>query len=269
MIPQAVYLPTEDPEVFESTPLAAAGWYDDGQHGGVVAALLARSIETAPTLVPMNVSRVTVELFRVVPTVPLRLRSRVVREGKRIQVVEASISDMDDLELARAVGVKLRDADLDLPPDVIPQPNIPPPPDSVATPDMSRWGVGIEGKMMFHRHGTEVREVVGTFDEPGPTTAWLRMTVPLIEGEEPAGLQRAMVAADFTNGLSRRVRSSEWLFMNTDLTVHLQREPQGEWICVEADADYDRSGRAVAFARLYDTSGPIGRSTETLYIDSR
>lgn len=269
MIEPSAYLPTEDPEVFESTPLAAAGWYDDGQHGGVVSALLARAIEGVPTLVPMNISRVTVELFRVVPTVPLRVTARVVREGKRIQVVEASMADLEGLELAKAVGLRLRDTLLDLPPEALPPAHTPALPSSVAPPDMSRWGVGVQGKVMFHRQGTEVREVEGTFEQLGPTTAWLRMTVPLVAGEQPSPLQRVMVAADFTNGLSRRVRSSEYLFMNADLTVHLHRVPAGEWIGVEADADYDVSGRAIAFSSLFDTSGPIGRATETLYIEER
>ncbi|MGA7271212.1 MAG: acyl-CoA thioesterase domain-containing protein, partial [Acidimicrobiia bacterium] len=89
-IPAAPYLPTSRADVVESTPLALAGWYEQGQHGGVVAALLARSVEAVPTLAPMEVARLTVELFRVVPLTTLRTEARVVREGKRIQVVEAS-----------------------------------------------------------------------------------------------------------------------------------------------------------------------------------
>ena len=42
--------------------------------------------------------------------------------------------------------------------------------------------------------------------------------------------QRAVAAADFGNGISRVLDWNEWLFINTDLTVHLHREPEGEWV---------------------------------------
>jgi len=268
-VPDAPYLPTEDPRVVESTPLARAGWYDDGQHGGVVAALLVRAVEAVPTLAPMEVSRITVELFRKVPTVPLRTETRILREGRRIQVVGVSAS-ADGVELARGTVLRLRATDLDLPPSALPDEPTPPPPSTVSAPDRSTWGVGpTDGRVMFHRHAIDIREVEGSFRELGPAAVWIRMTKPLVAGEDPGPVVRAVVAGDFANGISRLLHSSDWVFMNADLTIHLHRLPRGTWIGLRAVTHLDRSGRGIAHARLYDLDGPVGRSTQTLFIDRR
>jgi hypothetical protein len=39
----------------------------------------------------MQVSRLTVEIFRVIPLVPLRIETEIVREGKKIQTVQARV----------------------------------------------------------------------------------------------------------------------------------------------------------------------------------
>ena len=109
-IPPAPYLPTADPQVVESTPLSQSGWYEDGQHGGLVAGLMARAVDAVPTLTPMEIARLTVDIFRVVPTVPLRVTTSILREGKRIQLVRAYLRS-GDTELAQATAMRLRIAD--------------------------------------------------------------------------------------------------------------------------------------------------------------
>ena len=53
----------------------------------------------------------------------------------------------------------------------------------------------------------------------------------------------------------------------TDLTVYLHRQPEGEWICLDASTDVDRRGMGVAHSRLYHEGGPIGHSLQGLFID--
>lgn len=268
-IPPAPYLPTHRPDVFESTPLARAGWYENGQHGGVVAALLGRAIDRVPTLAPMEMARLTVELFRVVPVTRLHVATRVVREGKRVQAVEASLTDSDDLELARATGLRLRRAEVELPEEV--EASAPPRtlPGDIPVPNMEEWGVGESGRILFHRQAVEVREIDGGFAQPGPGSMWLRMTRPLVEGAQISPLERAVIVGDFVNGLSRLSDSRRMAFMNADLTIHLARYPAGEWVGVRATSIWEPNGRGVAGGDLFDTEGVIGRSTQTLFIDQR
>ena len=69
----------------------------------------------------------------------------------------------------------------------------------------------------------EYRFVTGAFLELGPAVVWMRMRHPLVEGEEPTPLQRVLVAADSGNGVSAALDYRRYLFINTDLTVHLHR----------------------------------------------
>ena len=67
-----------------------------------------------------------------------------------------------------------------------------------------------------------------------PPTAWFRLRVPVVAGEEPSGLQRLAAAADFPNGIASELPWDEYVFINPDLTLYVEREPVGEWICLDA-----------------------------------
>lgn len=263
-----VYLPTAAPNVYESTPLANAGWYEEGQHGGAFSALVAGHIEdTIPTLTDMQVNRATIEIFRVVPLVPLRIECEIVREGKRIQTVQARVYDPEDTLLSLAVVQRLRTADLPLPPEAASPPLQLPAPDEIDESVGEGWGVGDIGKVMFHRQAMEIREIFGGFEEKGPGAVWMRLRRPIVAGREPTPLQRVVATADFCNGVSKKLTIGEWVFMNPDLSVHLSRYPRGEWVALSAESDYGNIGRGVATGTLWDEEGWLGRSTQSLYLD--
>ena len=78
-----------------------------------------------------------------------------------------------------------------------------------------------------------------------------------------------MVAtADFGNGLSW-VLPASWLFINPDLSVHLLRDPVGEWICLASRTLPSGVGVGLAESALYDGEGRIGRSVQSLLLDGR
>ena len=265
--PTACYLPTgavgpHGGEVVVSTRLAAAEWYPDGQHGGVVSGLIARAVERTPSLTPMAIARLTVELHRVVPVTTLEVVVDVAREGKRIQTCEVKVYG-GDTELARGVVQRLRSADLDVPDSADRPPRFPDAPE----PFHRRTPFAAEVPLTFGRGGVEIQKVEGSFAEPGPATVWLGMRVPLVEGEVTTPSQRACVLGDFVNGMSRVADPTTWVFMNSDLTIHLARAPEGEWIGVEARSVWHRTGRGLATGRLFDRSGEVGRSTQTLFLD--
>jgi len=263
-----VYLPGESTNVYRSTPLANAGWYDEGQHGGAFASLVAGHVETqVPALAEMQVSRLTVEIFRVIPLVDLRIETEIVREGKRIQAVEARVFDPNELLLSVATIQRLRMVDLSVPDDAAPPPLEFGHPDEVGGDVGHAWGVGESGKTMFHRHAMEVREIYGGFADLGPGAVWMRLAVPIVAGRETTPLQRAVATGDFSNGVSRALDYNEWVFMNPDLTIHVARYPEGDWVALAAESVYGNLGRGVATGTLWDTSGWLGRSTQSLYLD--
>lgn len=263
-----VYLRGDEPNIYHSTPLANAGWYDEGQHGGAISALIAGHIEdTVPTIADMQISRLTIEIFRVITLTPLRIATEVVREGKRIQHVQAQVYDEDGTLLSIANVQRLRIAELTLP-EVASPPSLPfPRPDEAPNRVGEAWGVGEQGKTMFHRNAIEVREVMGGFAEIGPATVWMRVIKPIVAGRENTPVQRVVATADFCNGISRSLDYNEWVFMNPDLSVHVSRYPNQDWIALSAESTYGQEGRGVATGTLWDLDGPLGRSTQSLYLD--
>jgi hypothetical protein len=115
----------------------------------------------------------------------------------------------------------------------------------------------------------EWRALKGGFLEPGPATFWMRQVVPLVEGEDPSPLQRTLVIADVGNGISAVLDPRSHLFINVDLTVHLERMPEGEWVCVDAVTRPRPSGLGSAESELSDRRGRIGRGVQTLLFAQR
>ena len=56
------------------------------------------------------------------------------------------------------------------------------------------------------------------------------------------------------------------MFPNTDLQIHMYREPQGQWLGSEAVQQYGADGIGLTSAILHDTQGPFGRSEQILTI---
>jgi hypothetical protein len=115
----------------------------------------------------------------------------------------------------------------------------------------------------------DYRFVRGAFKEPGPALVWLRMGVPLVDGEEPSPLVRVMAAADSGNGVSAALDWRKWLFINTDLTVHLHRMPEGEWIGLDSETVLEPHGIAMSDTVLGDERGAIGRAVQSLLVGPR
>ena len=84
------------------------------------------------------------------------------------------------------------------------------------------------------------------------------MRQPLIEDEPDSPLTRVLVAADSGNGVSAALDYRRWLFINTELTVHLVREPAGEWICLDAITRAGPEGVGLAESVLWDERGRLG-----------
>ena len=237
---------------------ARADWYADALHGGPVAGAFARAFELVDAPTEMMVTRLTVDLMRPVPTVPLVIETRAVRSGRRIQVLEGRMQ-ADGTDVAAASALRLRIADVPVPKHARREP--PPAPDEVSAVRMKS-----DGEPWFHTHGVELRSAKQNFYVAGPGAAWVRLKVPLVEGEQPTPLQRAAVAADFGNGVGN-VLSHDFVFMNADLTVYLHRLPEGEWVGLRSRSDIDNLGFGLAQSELFDSTGAIGHGLQSLFVD--
>jgi hypothetical protein len=247
---------------FVATELTRGPWDPGAQHAGPPAALIGREIESLDGADEFQVGRVTFEILKSVPIGPVRVEAEVVRPGRRVQLVEASLSNGEG-ELVRARAWRLRTGSIELPAEIS-EPAPPPGPEQGSEPEFFATGDSVG----YHT-AMEWKAVSGAFLELGPATVWMRMRHPLIAGEEPSPLQRTLIAADVGNGISAVLDWRSYLFINVDLTVHLERMPRGEWVCVDAVTLPQANGIGTAESVLSDTDGRIGRSAQTLLLSSR
>ncbi len=103
----------------------------------------------------------------------------------------------------------------------------------------------------------------------GPGRVWMRLRHPLLPGRELTPLARLAATADFGNGVSAALPFDRFLFINADLTIHLQRQPRGEWIGLDARTLLEDGGTGLAESVLHDVHGPVGRAFQTLVVGSR
>ena len=249
-----------DGDAFVATEAALSPWSDQQLHGGPPTMLMARAVEAFESEQPMAVARLTVELLRPVGRQPLTVRTRLVRPGRKVQLVEASLWSAEH-EVARTTALRIRTANVDVPTSAEPPPRTPP-------GALTEWSGSWREGGVYHLLGVEVRtRSLDSLASPG--WAWFRLKLPVVAGETPSPLQRICAAADFPNGISFVVDPRETTFVNPDLTVSVQRLPRGEWVLVDARTWLEPHGAGVAEGVLYDEDGRIGRSVQSLLVEAR
>lgn len=275
-MPDSFFIP--DGDRYVPTELTRGPWDPDSQHAGPPAALIGREIARLDGGSDRQVGRITYEILRAVPIAPLSVSARIVRPGRSVELVEATLDD-EEGEVIRARAWRLRAGKVEIPEGLSSEDG----PGAIGTspstlrpgfappgPDEAQPGSFFDtGQDVGYHTAMQYRFVRGGFTEPGPAIAWMRMGVPLVEGEEPTPLERVLVAADSGNGVSATLDWSRYLFVNVDLTVHLNRPLTGEWVCLDAITVPEPSGIGIADTALYDERGPVGRAVQTLLIDAR
>ncbi|MBV8301572.1 MAG: thioesterase family protein [Candidatus Dormibacteraeota bacterium] len=251
---------TADGDSFVPSEHTRGPWDPAAQHAGPPAALLGRAFELLPSDGPSLVVRVTVDLLRPVPLQPLQVAAEVERPGRRTQLLRGTIS-AGGVELARARAVRMRRSSNRFSGGTGAT--------EAPAPSASVPFEPADAGPAFHLTGVEMRFAAGSFEELGPSFVWIRLRVPLVEGEAPSPLQRALAAADFGNGVSAVLDWEHHLFINADLTVHLLRPPEGEWVALNARSWLDAGGTGLAHSVLHDTAGPCGLAVQSLLVDRR
>jgi hypothetical protein len=260
---EAVFV--RDGEHFQATELARGPWDPQALHGGAPAALLIHAFERCSPQPELRLARVTYEFVRPVPMGRLLVSSKVVRPGRRVNLLEGAIHDQAGAEVVRARALRIGPSELDAlatscsglgPPF--------PGPEQGRANDM----VG-SGLPMFSTRAMEIRFVEGEFRRPGPATAWFRLRQPLVAGEPISPFELTAAAGDFGNGIASVLSWDEHVFINPDLTLYLEREPRGEWVALQSEMRVARGSAAVAESVLWDQQGRIGRAAQALLVSWR
>jgi hypothetical protein len=253
-LPAEVAFFAADGEALAPSEQARGPWSANQLHGRLAMGLLARAVESADPGRDLVCARLTVDLFRAAPLVPVTVRTEVVRESSRLQVLALTLL-AGELEVARASAVRLRPGEQP-PGTAYPVPAWDAPdPESVPAGPLPRRGGGTLQPGYDLRAITEFPPDVAT-----PTRIWVKERQQLVDGEPLTPFVRAALVADLASPMTawgdHGVR-----FINADVTLSLHRAPVGEWIGLESRGHLSAAGIGTGSCVLHDAAGPVGFST--------
>lgn len=237
-------------------PHARSAWSADMLHGRLLGGLLARALEREHAQPGFQFTRLTVDLFKNSPMVPILVETTRVRDGRRIRVADATLLGPGG-PIARASSVQLKQTahpdgivpatpawDVPIPAALGPAPAAPPRPGRWSVP-WDLWMIDETGSVNANWRGGNCRR------------AWLRDTHELVAGETLSPFVRVALAADFASPLA--VSGSKGLeFINADYTLYLRRLPTSDEIGLEATGFLGEDGIAAGQCTMHDAAGPIG-----------
>jgi hypothetical protein len=249
---------TTDGDDLVPRPIARGPW-GSTISGTYVGGLLGRATENAGGDPGLQPARLTVDLFRPAALEPLRVETSIERDGRRLRLVDA-VMTQDGKVVARASALFLRRGEQPEDPVWTSPIEMPPLPtqavDLAADFTMELWAYG--GNSATNGPSMDLSEWSGG----GPKYAWVRDVKPLVDGETVTPFIRAAMAGDVTSSLTHS-SATGLNYINADYTLTLSRLPEGEYVGLAALTHYSHAGVATGTAALFDRLGPIGSSVAT------
>jgi len=232
------YVPTE----------MAVGPWGHGQLGGTsVCGLLAHELETHRPGDDFVPARFTVDLFRPVLNEPILLRSEVVRESRRIRVVDASLVQ-DGQVRTRATAMYL--AQGEPPPGRAwqAQRELPAPTPEQAGP--------VGGPPLFKSGNRDWSRDFASGQNDERLCVWHNLNF-LVDSEPMSPFERAAFIADATS-MTCNWGTEGIGYINCDVTMTLTRLPASTEVGLRAVDQVASEGISVGTATMYDRLGPLG-----------
>ena len=250
-------------ELLVPQDIARSLWREDQMHGVATSGALARALEQAVGArgrTDLRPARYTVDMFRAPSMDPCRTSATVVREGRRLMLVDASLEQGENV-VARASAVFLLPTEQ--PEGAVwsrPERPTPPPLDLAPVSEEPRVPLfasdDVGWSRAFADHQNDSRKQ--TF----------QVALPVVVGEPTTPFQAVAGIADSTsmvlNWGSRGVE-----YINTDITLALARLPVSTEIGLSALEWVGHDGIAVGTAAVFDREGVLGTSTVSSLANTR
>ena len=247
------------PARFDPTAFVGGGWNPAEQHIAPALGLLAHLVELdhAERGGVLTLARATYDILGTIPMEAIDTSVRVIRPGRTIELVEATLSHggrpalvlrawmLQPSDTSAAAGSEL--------------PAVPGPEDVAAWDPGSIWPGGFVRSVEVRR-----REM-----EPGRAVVWVRTPASIIESEGASDTARVLGLVDISNGMTPRVDPQSMGFANVDLTAHLFTAPRGEWVGFDTTVSFGASGVGLTHSTLHDIHGPIGTVSQSLTLRPR
>lgn len=243
---------------YESTIHAQGAWNPHEQHMAPVTGIMVHALELFEPRGDMRLARLTFDILGLIPAGEFTIETTLLRPGRTIELLQAELI-AGGRTAVRATAWRLQSNDTT---SVEAYEDEPLPGVKEAEPwdGMSMWPGGFIKTL-------QGRAVAG--HRPGRGRAWLHSNHTMLDGGEPASpLVRLLGLADSSNGISARLKPEPggWMFPNVDLSIHLYRDPVGEWLGLDTTVSLSGDGVGLTSSVLHDEQGPFGRSEQILTV---
>jgi hypothetical protein len=248
------------PTAFRATEQTRGAWDPTHMHVAPTIGLLAHAIEAdrdARRDDGLALARFSVDILGTMPVGELEVEVRVLRPGRTIELVEATLAhDGRTALIARAWLQQRYETARVQWTGLTPIPG----PDELEPFDPAEGWAGTFARTIEAR-----RRLV----EPGLGQVWLRLGMPLLEGEPVSATAQVLGVADLANGMTPRLTPQVASYPNLDLTIHLFRRPVSDWVGFDTAVSIGADGVGLTRAAMHDVDGPIGTSAQTLTVRMR
>jgi hypothetical protein len=246
-----------DEHSFRATEEVSGAWNVDDQHIAPALGLLVHALEQdrdRRRSDGLRVGRLSYDILGTVPVDAVEVGVRVVRPGRTIELVEASLTHGGRVVvLLRAWLLQPRDNQRIV---GTPFPRLKPPDDVAQWDPTSVWPGGF----------IDSAEVRREEHEPGRACFWVRTSTVLLDDEPVSDLARFAGLLDIANGMTVRAAPAEVAFPNVDLTAHFFEEPHGEWVGFDTSVSFGATGLGLTSSVIHDEHGPVGTLAQTLTV---
>lgn len=240
---------------FRSTLHSQGAWNEHEQHMGAASALLAHAVDVGHPRADVLPVRFSYDILGLIPGGEVKVTTRMLRPGRTIELVEATMSQGGRSCIRLSVWRLVRGETPEL--AGTHRESLPPPADALPTDLTGRWAGGYIASL-------EARTVRA--HRPGSAAMWLRAPYAVVAGEEASTAAQFLAAVDAANGIAVRVAPGEAAFPNVDLTVHLLREPVSGWVGLDTHVAFGPTGAGLTESALYDEAGHLGRVAQALTV---
>lgn len=243
---------------FKPTGHASGAWRSDEQHFSPLGGLIVHAIERTRAVEHSDellLSRISFDILGKIDLDTFDIEVTTIRPGRTIELVEATVL-IAGRTVVRARAWFLARQDTSAVTGGADEP-LPAPESGTPAQLSTRWPGGFIASLDARTIGTP---------RPGRATAWATTPVTLVAGEDASRLAAYVSLIDLANGLAVRQEPTEWMFPNLDLTIHLHRQPAGDWTGLDTTVVFGSDGTGLTSTVLHDPHGPVGRAEQTLTV---
>lgn len=243
-------------DMYHPTVHAEGAWSTEDYHFASLAGLVTHVIEQHRIQHDggkLDLSRISFDILGRLPLQAVSIAVEVKRPGRTIELVEA-VATIGDRPVIIARAWYLATSDTSAVEGVEYEP-LPAPEDCPERAFNQEWDGGYIGQIVARQAAPK---------RAGRGATWLTSPHTLVDGDDPIPLAEFICRVDPANGINPRQSSEEWAFPNVDLTIHLFRQPAGEWTGLDTAVTWGPHGIGLTASTLHDVNGPVGRAEQSL-----